>query len=103
MSEENSTPTATATGSVTSLTRPTMEQAQVAASHKIIMEGFSFFKPRIDKPALSKLDLTIDQAFEMVNFDPACGIPSFPELHLNMLVDSFRPLKISLLTQISTQ
>ena len=25
----------------------------------------------------------------MVNFDPACAIPSFPELHLRMLVVSF--------------
>ena len=63
MSEEYSSPTATATESVTSRSHPTMEQAQAAASHKIIMEGFSFFKPRVDKPSLKKLYPTIFQAF----------------------------------------
>ena len=89
MSEEDSTPTATASRSGTSRVHRTMEQAQVAASHKIIMESFALFKPTVDKPALNKLDPTIVQAFEMVSFDPTSVVPSFPELQLKMLVQSF--------------
>ena len=89
MSEEDSTPTATATGSGTSRIHPTMEQAQIAASHKIIMEGLAFFNPTVEKPALNKLDPTIVHAIEIIKFDPASAVPSFPELYLKMLFDSF--------------
>ena len=59
MCEEGASSMSTATGCGTSHTHPTMEQAQIVASHKIIMEGFVFFKPRDNKPALKKLDPTI--------------------------------------------
>ena len=89
MSEESSSPTATATACGSTRTHPTMQQAQVAASHKIIMESFAFFKPTVEKPTLNKLNSIFVQAFEKFNFDPASPVQSFPELQFKMLVQSF--------------